>query len=297
MADKKFYISGDEWLYYRIYCGRNTADKLLFNNIFPLMQSFIAENAISIWFFIRYADPDPHLRVRMKLIGNEKIGGIIEGMNKELAMMAGDDRIWKVEIGTYQPEYERYGKLSMPFIEKLFFHDSRAYCALQQSTTKANGDISWLYALISADQLLNDFGFSTERKKDLLLYLSRSFGKEFGKDKALARQLSEKFRSSRQRIVEIMSREPASSSDEIMFAILSQRSNNDQKEIKNILGLYDSGSMEVKMDDLLASLIHMSMNRLFISNNRMHEMVIYDLLHRYYRMQMSRNWLISAPPG
>ncbi|GHV23349.1 hypothetical protein FACS1894174_09080 [Bacteroidia bacterium] len=36
------------------------------------------------------------------------------------------------------------------------------------------------------------------------------------------------------------------------------------------------------MNELLKSYIHMMLNRLFRSKNRMHEMVLYDFMFRYY---------------
>jgi thiopeptide-type bacteriocin biosynthesis protein len=42
------------------------------------------------------------------------------------------------------------------------------------------------------------------------------------------------------------------------------------------------GELQVSMKTLLTSIIHMTMNRWFRSKNRLHEMVIYEFLSRYY---------------
>jgi len=38
----------------------------------------------------------------------------------------------------------------------------------------------------------------------------------------------------------------------------------------------------------MASYSHMMVNRLFKSKQRLHEMVLYDFLHRYYKSEIAR---------
>ena len=45
----------------------------------------------------------------------------------------------------------------------------------------------------------------------------------------------------------------------------------------------------VSVETLLSSYIHMSLNRLFISKNRIYELVLYDFLRRYYTSEIARN--------
>ena len=56
----------------------------------------------------------------------------------------------------------------------------------------------------------------------------------------------------------------------------------------SILAIKDAGKSEVNLDDLLASYMHMSLNRIFKAKQRTHEMVIYDLLYRYYKSEMAK---------
>ena len=44
----------------------------------------------------------------------------------------------------------------------------------------------------------------------------------------------------------------------------------------------------IEKDDYVRSIIHMTMNRLFRSKNRLYEMVIYDFLFRYYQSALAR---------
>lgn len=66
---------GSEWLYYKFYCGVKTADKLLTEVIKPLTEELQTKQLIDKFFFIRYTDPDLHIRLRFHLIdiGNYKL--------------------------------------------------------------------------------------------------------------------------------------------------------------------------------------------------------------------------------
>ena len=59
--------------------------------------------------------------------------------------------------------------------------------------------------------------------------------------------------------------------------------------------LYEGRAIPVQKQDLIKSFIHMSLNRIFRTNNRLHEMVIYDLLFRAYKEQYHRSSNIQAP--
>ena len=138
-----------------------------------------------------------------------------------------------------------------------------------------SSDARWLFAMDSIDQLLDDFEYNRDEKKNLLLDLSRHFGSEFGKNRDLAQQLSNIFREKRSDIQAYMA---CGNND-----ILKYRSEKYSKAIGRILRLYELNKPDVGKDDLLSSLIHMSMNRIFQTNNRLHEMVVYDFLFRYYK--------------
>jgi hypothetical protein len=47
--------------------------------------------------------------------------------------------------------------------------------------------------------------------------------------------------------------------------------------------------MEPSFTELLASYIHMMLNRIMTDQPRMHELVIYDFLARYYKSMIARN--------
>ncbi len=276
-------IPGDEWLYLRIYAGHKTADSLLSEVLYPAWLVMKEKGLSDKWFFIRYADPDFHLRYRIKLKRRSAAHTLISGINTGLQDMISSGHVWKVESGTYIRETERYGLDSMEYAEQLFYFDSEAFMKFMKSgLIRLDENLRWLFAMAAVNKLLDDFKLELQEKKELLLDLSRSFGREFGKDKDLAKQLSERYRARRVRISNLLSGGIQGSDDRILD-FLKERSVHSHDAIRNILRLYEEGKMTVGKSDLLSSLIHMSMNRIFRNNNRMHEMVIYDFLFRHYK--------------
>jgi lantibiotic biosynthesis protein len=55
------------------------------------------------------------------------------------------------------------------------------------------------------------------------------------------------------------------------------------------------GTLEVSLDNLLGSLIHMTVNRLFRSRQRFVEYALYYHLGKYYRIQYGRTVLAKKP--
>lgn len=284
MTLKEKYLPFDEWIYLKIYTGYRTADRLLSGVLYPLWLAEHEKGNADTWFFIRYSDPDFHLRYRIKLKDPAKGLAFMSKIRQSLNPYTDAGLVWKTEIGTYVPEVERYGKDSMPLVEDIFCADSKAVVGfLNRSNTSP--DERWLFAMASIDHLLNDFRYLPEEKKTLLLGLSRNFGKEFNKNKDLAKQLSARFREKRRMINDHLKSENY---------LLEQRSEKLKKAISEINSRFDEESMEVHKNDLVSSIIHMSMNRIFQTNNRLHEMVLYDFLFRYYKSAVMTSGMLSG---
>jgi len=278
------HFPGGEWLYLKIYGGHKTLERALVEKLWPLNAEFLDKGLARLWFFVRYTDPDLHLRYRLRLNENACDEGLIRAVREALEPFLSQGLIWRVEVATYRREMERYGCHTMEFAEQLFFHDSRACLDFLRGEADPVGDTRWLYALASADACLCDFGYDLQARKEIMMRLNRGYGTEFGKDGTLAGQISERFRSYRDMIQETLDR----TSHHPISAILSKRSEANADPVESIRKTYTSGAKVPDMDDLVSSIIHMSMNRIFPLNNRLHEMVIYDLLFRHYKSTLAR---------
>jgi len=287
---KRTFVLGDEWLYYKLYCGTKTADEILTKVIKPVKDELLEKYIIDKWFFVRYSDPKLHIRVRFHCNSPEKIYYIISSVNNAIKPFIENDLLWKIQIDTYQREIERYGTNTIELAEKLFFHDSEMIINMIDMIEGDEGEIiRWLFALRAIDSLLDDFLYSNKQKLEILNNLRDGFAREFGMNKILKRQLDKKFRNNRQRINDVMNRENDSKSEmKLLYNLINEKSEEIKIISQKIIDIDKEKKLFHSFDDILGSYIHMLMNRIFRSKQRMHEMVIYDFLFRYYKSEIAR---------
>ena len=122
MICRKFFI-GSEWIYYKIYSGPKTIEGILIS-LYPKIRSFIEEGKVDFFFFIRYSDPEYHIRLRMHISSSESLQPILLEINKFLNNLVENHIISNVMIGTYNREIERYGEETIEATEYFFYKDS-----------------------------------------------------------------------------------------------------------------------------------------------------------------------------
>lgn len=271
-------IPGSEWIYYKLYMGTKSADEILVEKIKPLADQLFSQNIIDQWFFIRYNDQGYHLRIRFKCLHHSRINEIILQMYDILFPLIEESVIWKIQLDTYNKEIERYGLKTIEISEKLFFYDS--IMILNYLGNFKDEHLRWLFGLKAIDDFLTLFNYELSDKKNFTEKLSNAFKTEFGTSKIMNNGLSDKFRLHRQEIIETIENKDTNN---ILYQIINEKNNNISYLKDEILTLWNSNSLDVDLNDLLSSHIHMMMNRLFKSKNRAHEMVCYDFLFRYYK--------------
>ncbi len=287
---KRNFITGDNWLYYKFYSGQKTSDLILKEIIKPVTTKLIDCGIISSWFYIRYADPKTHLRCRFFINNTDNISVVINEIFEACYPFVDAGQINRIQTDTYKRELERYGKNTIELSELIFWHDSEMIVDLLE-IIDIHGDenVRWLFAMKAIDRMLNDFGFTLHDKFELLDYLAQIFGKEFNIDSSLIIQLSNKYRKEKRDIFEFM-KMPENINHTCFPAIklLNRKSENIKSTVNKILEIKSGGKLEMRFNDLIGSYIHMMMNRLFRSRQRLHEMVIYGFLYRFYRSELAR---------
>ncbi len=275
---QRVFMLGSEWLYYKFYCGTRSSDKVLLEAIKPLTEALLNDHHIDQWFFVRYADPDNHLRVRFHLTDTTQLNAVIATVNAHVRAYEISGHIWKSHTGAYRREIERYGTTSMELSEQWFFADSQAVLrTLADSNEDDTRNQRWLRGLNTIDTLLDAFDYSLADRYELMRKAGAKFYEEFGVDKALKRKIDTKYRDHREAIVATLRTE----SDR---AWPEPRS----RDVQAIRSLAQASTLTVALDDLVGSFIHMHVNRLISSNPRLHELVMYDFLSRYYRSEIAQ---------
>ena len=288
---QRTFILGDEWLYYKIYSGPKTSDELLSEVIKPISESLLAENLIDKWFFIRYSDPKLHIRVRFHYTKLENIYFVTKLMNGKLKPYIEENLVWKIQVDTYNRELERYGENTIELAEDLFYFDSSMIVNMIDMIEGDEGEIiRWLFATRVVDSFLDDFKYSPEQKYEFTNIMQSNFGKEFNMNKQLGVQLDNKFRTERDAINDVLNRAKDEESEMLpLFDLIKNKSENIKPIINKIFELKENEQLQVDITNLLSSFIHMTVNRIFKSKQRLHEFVIYYLLCKYYKSEIAIN--------
>jgi thiopeptide-type bacteriocin biosynthesis protein len=255
-----------------------------------MTEAFLSHQLIDSWFFIRYGDPQLHLRIRFHLTNVENIASVIHEVRKHFTPYMEKNLVWKIQVDTYQREVERYGIYSMEIGEQWFYYDSKMIVDMLSLIEGDEGErIRWLFGLRAVDTMLDDFGYDMERKFDLVTILRENFGREHGMNRGLKDQMEKKFRKDRSEINELMDRSNDRVSEMLpLFQLLELKSESVKPLAEQILALNKDNRLGMTLNDLMASYSHMMANRLFKSKQRTHEMVLYDFLHRYYKSEIAR---------
>lgn len=281
--EKRKYISGDEWVYCKIYSGELMLEKILIHKVYDVVKKLEDCKLTDKWFFIRYRDSEgSHLRLRFHSSIKANLHQIQDVVKESFGEMIISKEVAKVVFDTYSREYERYGYSVYPEVENIFKVDSTTIIGLLSSLSLIDDKETkrWLNALILVDDILSAYGLDVNQRFALMKQQRDSFRKEFGFTTIpFIRQLNNKYRENRSMIQQAFEGDLLSEYADVLAA-----RKHHIKEIVDKLSLEDRGHLIRS----LPSVIHMSMNRLFVSSNRLCEMLIYDFLCRYYESIIAR---------
>lgn len=251
------YPPGSEWLFVKIYCPRNVEDDLISESMRTFSQNVTASGLANEWFFLRYADPEPHLRLRFhgspERLTNQLFGHVCDWARRLMS----DDLCLKFMFDTYEQEVERYGGFAgMAAAEALFSVDSRYAAELLHST----GAKQWLHdrttlLAISIDDLLAGLGMNEEERRRWYREQAKLSGAQAGADyrerKAVLRSL----------LGTPESLASESGGAEIAIVLKDRRAAL-VPAAANLRQLHDRGELSLSLNELCASFVHLHVNRL-----------------------------------
>lgn len=279
---------GEKWLYYKFYCGERAGEELLNRAINPIIEKLHAKGLIDKWFFIRYYDAQGHhIRFRVLLKNSNSFTDCIQIIKQHIEPLEKTLIIWKTQTDNYLRELQRYGYEAIEETETLFFNDSE--CTLK-FTDMIEGDsgekIRWLFALLSIDHFLNDFDVKLEGKVKLFNVAKTGFGKEFNRSGKLNKQINEMFVKHESDIESFLNPNAIDETYEPLIEILQERSEKNTEAVKAIKQTDKDHRLPTYLDNIMLSYVHMICNRIFLTKHRIHEMVVYDYLYKYYSKQL-----------
>ncbi|WP_343608302.1 thiopeptide-type bacteriocin biosynthesis protein [Chryseobacterium oranimense] len=285
------YTPGSEWIYLKFYMSRSFSDKILTDEIFKIIKYVEKEDYIEKFFFIRYSDPYYHIRLRIKLKNINSINLILNLFQNRLKKYIENDIIWRIQMDTYEQELQRYNKKLMDITESLFYIDSEYCIKMLKIINKSEiEDYKWKISLISVNSYLSFFCKSLEDKLKIISSMSESFRYEFGYNINNSKILNELYRDKRKFVENIVSGSKLLNDDPIMKKLINLLKKRDS-EIKISIEILKNICLREKInfEQYIFSYIHMNINRMIPTNNRVHELLLYDYIRRFYESEIAKN--------
>jgi thiopeptide-type bacteriocin biosynthesis protein len=278
---------GAEWLSAALYVGPALADEVLLDTLAPLVSELIVSRAIDRWFFVRFADPEWHLRVRFHVPPAFRHSTVRPALEEAGRRLLDEERAWRFRLDTYEREIERYGgPEGVVLSEKIFHADSEAVLAILAHLDGGDGD-RWRAAVAGIDALLTDAGLGPEAKERLLERLRDGFARDLRADSTLWAQVGRRFREERRSLEALL--DTRDSSPPPWHDHLRRRSERLAPLFDDLRSLARAGRLSSPLPDLAASYVHMHANRLLRAGHRAHELVLYDFLARLYHSRRARS--------
>ena len=281
---------GSEWLFLKLYGGAAAVDDALSSTIRPLIEKVTSEQIAGQWFFVRYRDPEHHLRIRFRGEAPRLNTELMPLVSAAVQPLVETGAVYKIQFDTYEREIERYGGLEgVIAAEELFWVDSEAVLEILPLLNGDEGlDHRWRAALLGIHILLMDFGFDLPARRSVMEKLRNSYYGEFGVEAFEKKSLGDRFRGERRALELLLDRNDPSEMAFVRSAF-ERRSARNRAVAAKLRALADAGRLQTTIDELVLSYAHMHVNRMVRSDGRDHELVLYDFLFRLYDGQLARN--------
>ncbi len=284
---------GSNWLYAKIYCGEAASDRVLREAVSPVVRGAMERGELASWFFIRYHDPEPHVRVRFRGDPQTLLAKVVPALDAALAPLRADGTVYKVVVDTYVRELERYGgDRGIELVEELFWRDSEAVLAIVELLEGDEGAAArWQLAVRGSESLLVALGLDRAQRAKVWNDAREMLGREHRATTALWGQIGDRFTKERALLEHLF--EPEAERDathdlEPGFTILGERDAHVAELATELRRRDAAGELSPSLLDMAWSLVHMHANRLLHASHRAQELVIYDFLRRLHAAKAAR---------
>lgn len=246
-----------DWIYIELFMNQSASDGFIFQELKEFLKS--ASDWIQLWFFVRYNDPSPHIRLRIRKRFDRS--DALKDIGEYFAPLRDRGIITGITIREYEREIQRYGPKAMSHVEKFFHMDS--VNALRDINRPTKERYARMVNLIwdLTQYILPDI---IEREK-----FYRAMAGYFAKEMDLQSESWKK--------VNLFSSD---------FSMEGVRSAN--KAMVGKLRTIMRHTPEMDRRKMLSDLFHMAINRRFSSEQRAHEGIIYQIVHRLAKVMLHK---------
>jgi thiopeptide-type bacteriocin biosynthesis protein len=285
---RRTFVPGSEWLYAKLYCGESTADRVLRDAVAPVVRAYGGP-----WFFLRYGDPDHHVRVRLHGDPARLLGEALPALERAVTPLQEAGVVHKLVLDTYARELERYGgDRGIELVEQIFWRDSEAVLGIVELLDgDAGAEARWKLALRGIDALLDAIGLAPDERARVVTNGRDMLGREMRCDADYWKRVGARFTKERADLELLFARDAARDADHDLepgFALLATRDAALRELAPELRRRDDAGELAPRLGAFAWSLVHMHANRLLHASQRAQEMILYDFLRRLHAQRKAR---------
>lgn len=260
---------GEEWVYLKLYAALSQHEELIagpLREIVPVLQE---RELIDRWFFIRYTDPEPHLRLRFHAQGGQEIPAILALVLPWSDQLARRGQLQRIALDTYEREVERYGgPEAIDLLEQVFTMDSVLVSDLITFQHAHRLTLDPLaVAVFTLEHFFTAWGYTFRQRLEWTQQASEKYA------------WSSEFRPERKRYCDLLALsvqpDPDLAEQQALLLELTRPHNAFLGTLgRQVHQLAEAGILWVSETSLLSSLAHMHVNRL-LGIDRTREQQVY----------------------
>jgi thiopeptide-type bacteriocin biosynthesis protein len=254
--EKRMKMLGSDWLFAKFYLNREQEDYFLIEHIAPFADYLLQEKIIEKWFYVRYRDSSPHLRIRFKGNPEALSNVLIPILNAWSHSLLSSNLLREMSLSSYEREIERYGGVDLiDLADNCFCADSATSIEILKIMASERIENPECFIVpLSLINLLKNFGLSLEEQR--LFFASLNLSKNHLKG---YREWKNKMIPYVQKIFNL-SRQEVNFQSSLLESFAIRKSELEQYRAKiNELHLSNS---KLSCSSIQQSLIHMHCNRL-----------------------------------
>ncbi len=289
------FYPGSSWLFLKLYYGGGLGshaetrqfidDDLLGRFVAPLITELEKAGRLAGFHFVRYADPEAHLRLRLQPKEGTALA-LLEQIRERLDAQARAGAFARWEVATYERETDRYGGPELiTNAERFFTSDSRLclrmLAAYHKDSIEQETDLQMLLPIRTLNTLYRAFDFDLAARLDCLSKLRRAYEQSHPPSAEEKSARDAKYRRHSRAIQRLLF--AMEGSDAGGEAPYSRRKDIPawfrvyEQSVREIAAMYHaaqrSGTISRPITEILPSLFHMHCNRLLGGIELEHEVI------------------------
>ncbi len=251
LPQRVLYPGDDGWLYFKIYLNPIQANPFLAQYLEPFLTDMFEWEIIKSFFFIKYTDPKYHIRLRLQLTEQDKLGVALQKFREWFRLLQENLIGYEYAIAQYEREIERYGGSALiPYAEDYFCQDSRLIIALLQEISKDAEEIEReKIGIFVIHNLVDCFCGSLQTDSDFLVKYTDNI------------EYKDLFRKNKKDYLAVIEDDYINNFSEKTQKIISDREAAIKQYVKHIKQTEHEKQLSTSLDNILLTLIHMFCNR------------------------------------